>query len=148
MTMTIHSPTLVQSEQRRSKTLWRYRPLLNPPRDIRDKLEVTNVHERDQAYDEGGRHDQAWTAKELNRSWKRHQRHMKKVSVNVVPDRFKEYDAEFDEVVSFQKQLASLEKRGFLRPYKAYEPPQDLDQRFVLVQTVLKGSFTLGDETV
>ena len=35
--------------------------------------------------------------------------------------------------MTFQKQLEALDKRGFLRAYKPYDPPADLDQRFVRV---------------
>ncbi len=54
-----------------------------------------------------------------------------KLKVKKVPVRFKGYDEEFAQIVSFESQLQSLEKRGFLRPYKAYEPPSDLDERFM-----------------
>ncbi len=75
-------------------------------------------------------HDQAWKAKDLYTDWKRKQKLIKKVREQVVPEKFKRYDEEFDKVVTFEQQLQSLKTRGFLRPYKAYDPPPDLDQRW------------------
>ena len=54
------------------------------------------------------------------------------------------------QVKSFESHLNSLRTRGFLRPYKPYTPPADLDQRFgkvcgeVLGEEALKGSSDLS----
>jgi len=76
-------------------------------------------------------HDKAWRPnKQLTMDWRRRQREVKKVKQETVPAEFKRYDEQFAKVVSFEQQLASLKERGFLRPYKAYTPPEDLDERF------------------
>ncbi len=94
--------------------------------DLRDRLDI-----RRPSHATSGvvTHDRAWTPRQLHKDWSRWQRRVKEVRQEVVPEQFKSYDEEFARVASFEQQLQSLSHRGFLRPYKAYEPPQDLDQR-------------------
>lgn len=49
---------------------------------------------------------------------------------DLIPEKFQRYDEEFDQVVDFQQQLESLKTSGFLRHYKPYSPPEDLDAIF------------------
>ena len=97
----------------------------NMPKDIRDGLKVRHPTAAREEFP----HDEAWRPPLMDKDWKRRQRAIRKVKLNHVPEQFKRYDEEFAKVVSFESQLESLSLRGFLRPYKAYDPPQDLDQR-------------------
>lgn len=79
-----------------------------------------------------------WKAKkELHISWKKGQRFLRdKVDSSAqVPEKFATYDKEFDNVLTFESQLDSLQSRGFLRAFKAYDPPEDVDRRFMEVAT-------------
>ena len=48
-----------------------------------------------------------------------------------VPEQFKQHDMEFDKVVTYESQMKSLEKRGFLRAYKPYTVPEDVEAKFM-----------------
>jgi hypothetical protein len=53
--------------------------------------------------------------------------HDKALRLDMIPDKFNDYDEDFEKITSFEAQMASLEVRGFSRPYKPYS---DCAKRF------------------
>ena len=49
--------------------------------------------------------------------------------INKIPDEHKQYEANFEEVTTFEHQLDSLKFAGFHRPYTPYSPPADMESR-------------------
>ena len=48
-----------------------------------------------------------------------------------VPHKFSSYDEEFAKVTSFESQLQSLKLRGFQRPFRPYQPPPKMEEKFI-----------------
>eukprot|EP00095_Tigriopus_kingsejongensis_P006974 maker-scaffold693_size110418-snap-gene-0.24 protein:Tk06974 transcript:maker-scaffold693_size110418-snap-gene-0.24-mRNA-1 annotation:"mitochondrial 39s ribosomal protein l50" len=61
------------------------------------------------------------------------QRTILKPNRRLVPEKFLSYDPCLEKYVSYEEQLSSLKKRGFLRAYKPYTPPEDVEARFMSV---------------
>jgi len=59
--------------------------------------------------------------------------HKQRLGVPKEPEKNFKYDKEFAKVATFQSQMESLALRGFRRPYKAYQPPQDMELKFMQV---------------
>lgn len=74
----------------------------------------------------------AWkNDKKAHNDWKRRQRLVRRIQEDPVPDKFKAYDEEWDKVTTFESQLASLQKRGFLRAYKVSHIPLVHDSKLL-----------------
>ena len=67
------------------------------------------------------------------------------------PEAFKKYDEEFARVAAFQNQLQGVREKGFRRPYTAYEPPANMEERFtaacgrILSEDAMRGSMANVD---
>ncbi|XP_059087916.1 uncharacterized protein LOC131884227 isoform X2 [Tigriopus californicus] len=76
----------------------------------------------------------AWKPTSLHStSLRKRQRTIRKITRNLVPEKFKSYDSSTEKLMSFERQLGSLAQRGFLRAFKPYQPPEDVEERFMSV---------------
>ena len=51
--------------------------------------------------------------------------------VSKLPKKYTHYDEEFAKVTSFENQMQSLKLQGFQRPYRPYNPPKNMERKFV-----------------
>ncbi len=62
-----------------------------------------------------------------------------------VPEKYTKYDEDFAKITDFESQLQSLRLRGFQRAYRPYEPPHDMEQKFMTAcDKCLKGGLPQG----
>lgn len=106
-------------------------------------------HIWERVYNSGETPDQdttsAWKPTKVNQtSYKKRQRTIRKITRNLVPDKFKSYDSSTEELLNFERQLSSLAQRGFLRAFKPYEPPQDVEERFMTICSEVVPGFNKG----
>lgn len=71
--------------------------------------------------------------KKAGRKHLRSEKYLGAIVENPIPEKFKDYDYEFERVATFEQQVESLSKRGFTRPYKPYSPPDNI--RNIVLQT-------------
>ena len=64
--------------------------------------------------------------------WERRQREICPPVVKNVPDKHKKYEPELEELTTREHTLKSLKYSGFHRPYTPYEPPADMENRYLL----------------